>query len=57
MPRLALVVGSAALPAAPAVGPRVAIAWQNAADDQPPHLNFYLGDGSREPPWRDSHVR
>lgn len=29
---------------------RMAIAWQNAAYNQPPHPGFYLGDGMNEPP-------
>jgi rhamnogalacturonan endolyase len=29
---------------------RVAVAWQNSAYNQPPHPNFYLGDGMLPPP-------
>jgi rhamnogalacturonan endolyase len=29
---------------------RLAIAWQNAAYNQPPHPGFYLGDGMNTPP-------
>lgn len=29
---------------------RVAIAWQNVAYNQPPHVSFYLGDGMTAPP-------
>ncbi|TWI85595.1 rhamnogalacturonan endolyase [Lacibacter cauensis] len=29
---------------------RMAIAWQNAAYNQPPHPGFYLGDGMNTPP-------
>lgn len=30
---------------------RLAIAWQNAAYNQPPHLGFYIGDGFANIPW------
>lgn len=29
---------------------RMAIAWQNGAYNQPPHVSFFLGDGMAEPP-------
>lgn len=32
---------------------RMAVAWQNAAYNQPPHPGFYLGDGMQPPPRPD----
>jgi rhamnogalacturonan endolyase len=29
---------------------RVALAWQNAAYNQPPYPSFYLGNGMKAPP-------
>lgn len=29
---------------------RMALAWQNGAYNQPPHVSFYLGDGMADPP-------
>jgi rhamnogalacturonan endolyase len=29
---------------------RIAIAWQNVGYNQPPHPQFFLGDGMKVPP-------
>ncbi len=35
---------------------RLAIAWQNVAYNQPPHLGFYIGDGVDDIPWPDMYT-
>lgn len=35
---------------------RMALAWQNGAYNQPPHVSFYLGDGMTTPPKPDIEI-
>ncbi|WP_443677197.1 rhamnogalacturonan lyase family protein [Micromonospora phytophila] len=36
---------------------RVAVAWQNTADNQPPHPGFFIGAGMATPPTPRVYLR